>query len=187
MLPRRALAVVIARDDEAAPRFLRAFRERRVDVFEHVLRDRGDVRPQGEELRPRGHDVVRRDVVAEADQHLALDRVFWRRGDRKWRDVRPADDLDGSAVSRGPLVSTRSAVCPDPGDTAIEIPEATCFPSRACATMLRSRKDEFTLLPTATWATSVPATSRTGFTLSGLDGQAMSGSSLPRSTSTVSS
>src|SRR5436309_8190600 len=103
MLPRRALAVVLARDDEAAPRFLRPFRERRVDAFEHVLRDRGDVRPQGEELRPRGHDVVRRDVVAEADQHLALDRVFWRRGDRKWRDVRPADDLDGSAVSRGPL------------------------------------------------------------------------------------
>ena len=59
--------------------------------------------------------------------------------------------------------------------------------SSACATMLRSRNEEFTLLPTATCATSVPATSRTGFTLSGLEGHAMRGSNSPRFTSTVSS
>ena len=33
-----------------------------------------------------------------------------------------------------------------------------------------------------TWLTSVPATSRTGTTLSGIDGQAMSGSISERST-----
>ena len=86
-----------------------------------------------------------------------------------------------------PVVNIKRRVCREPGDTDIEIPGATCFPSRACATTLRSRNDEFTLLPTATWATSVPATSRTAFTLSGLDGHAMSGSIVLRSTSTVSS
>src|SRR5436853_497902 len=67
-----------------------------------------------------------------------------------------------------PLVSMRSSVWREPGETATEIPGAMRLWSSACATMLRSRNEEFTLLPTATCATSVPATSRTGFTLSGL-------------------
>src|SRR5438552_1432209 len=86
-----------------------------------------------------------------------------------------------------PLVSMRSSVWREPGETATEIPGAMRLWSSACATMLRSRNEEFTLLPTATCATSVPATSRTGFTLSGLEGHAMRGSNSPRSTSTVSS
>src|SRR5438132_3925394 len=86
-----------------------------------------------------------------------------------------------------PLVSMRSSVWREPGETATEIPGAMRLWSSACATMLRSRNDEFTLLPTATCATSVPATSRTDFTLSGLEGHAMRGSNSPRFTSTVSS
>src|SRR5207247_7034142 len=85
------------------------------------------------------------------------------------------------------LGSMRRSCGRDPRETAIEIPAATFLPSRAFATTLRSRNEEFTLLPTATCATSTPATSRTALTLSGLEGQAMSGSKDPRSMSTVSS
>src|SRR5437879_12932306 len=69
----------------------------------------------------------------------------------------------------------------EPGDTAIERPGWTCFPLRISATIARSRNEEFTLLPTATCVTSVPATSVTGFTFPGLEGHAISGSILARS------
>src|SRR3989441_7459798 len=66
----------------------------------------------------------------------------------------------------------------EPGDTAIERPGWICFPLRISATIARSRNEEFTLLPTATWVTSVPATSETGLTFPGVDGHAISGSIL---------
>lgn len=58
---------------------------------------------------------------------------------------------------------------------------AICFPRRISATTMRSRYDEFTEEPTATCVTGVPSTSRTGTTLSGEWGLAMSGSICERS------
>ena len=51
----------------------------------------------------------------------------------------------------------------------------------------RSSNEELTDEPTHTWATAVPATSRTGTTLSGLCGLAISGSSAARSITISSS
>src|SRR2546422_6561601 len=75
----------------------------------------------------------------------------------------------------------------EPGDTAIERPGWTCFPLRISATIARSRNEEFTLLPTATWVTSVPATSVRGFTFPGVGGHAIGGSISERSSSIRSS
>ncbi len=55
------------------------------------------------------------------------------------------------------------------------------------ATIMRSRKEEFTLLPVMDWWTGVPATSLTGTTLPGEEGQAMRGSRVERSISSCSS
>src|SRR5207245_4131742 len=72
-----------------------------------VFRDRGDVRPQREDLRPGGHDVVRRDVVAKTKEDLAFDRVFWRRGDGERRDVGAANNMDRGSVLRRPFETRR--------------------------------------------------------------------------------
>ena len=75
----------------------------------------------------------------------------------------------------------------EPGETAIDRLVWTRCPSNISATIERSRKEEFTLLPTATWVTSVPATSETSFTFPGLEGHAITGSTSERSSSMCSS
>ena len=70
-----------------------------------------------------------------------------------------------------------------PGFTWNVVSGWLCLPFMIFATTMRSLKDEFTLLPTITWSTFMPATSLTFITFPGDEGQAMSGSIEERSIS----
>ena len=62
-----------------------------------------------------------------------------------------------------------------------------CRPRTISATITKSRNPGLADEPTTTWKTSSPAASRTGTTLPGLDGRAISGSSALRSMASVTS
>ena len=64
----RALAVVVAADDDPAAPLLRPRREVGVEAAEHVARAGGDVRPDREPERAVGSHVAGRDVVGHLDQ-----------------------------------------------------------------------------------------------------------------------
>ena len=80
-----------------------------------------------------------------------------------------------------------SRMCREPGVTVIWMFGCTTLSRRTEATVARSPKEEFTDEPTQTWTVGVPATSRTGTTLPGEEGFAISGSSAARSMTVVSS
>ena len=70
----RALAVVVAADDDAAAPLARAVVELRVEAAEHEARARRDVRPHGHADRAVRRHVAGGDVVADDDQHPRVDR-----------------------------------------------------------------------------------------------------------------
>ena len=94
VLAARALAVVVAGDDEASAPLLRAARELRVAVLERELGDRRDVRAVRHHRRAVGREVAGRDVVRRDDQHTQLERVGQLLLLGRRLDVRPARDLD---------------------------------------------------------------------------------------------
>src|SRR5439155_20117780 len=102
-----ALTVVVPRYDESAARLPGPRWERRIHVLEDVFREGRDVGTEREDLRARRHDVVRRDVVPEADQDLPFERVLRRVRDRQGGDVRAADDRDRTAVLWRPFEPRR--------------------------------------------------------------------------------
>ena len=75
VLARRALPVVAAADDDAVPGRSGARRKGRVADREAKLRQLRDVRAIRQDLRPRRHDVVGRDVVAHLEHELRRERV----------------------------------------------------------------------------------------------------------------
>ena len=93
MLARRALPVVAAADDDAVPGRPGARREGRVADCEAELRQFRDVRAVGQDLRPRRHNVVGRDVVAHLEHELGRERIGKRLTLRERPDVRPAQHL----------------------------------------------------------------------------------------------
>ena len=94
VLAARALAVVVAGDDEASAPLLRAARELRVAVLERELGDRRHVRAVGHDRRAVGREVAGRDVVGRDDQHAQLERVGQLLLLGRRLDVRAARDLD---------------------------------------------------------------------------------------------
>ena len=78
-------------------------------------------------------------------------------------------------------------ICREPGVTVRSSSSGTVRPRPAAATIARSSYEELTELPTHTCLVAVPATSRTGTTLPGDEGVAISGSSNARSISSTSS
>src|SRR5205807_3756780 len=107
VLAGRALTVVVPRHDDSAARLLRPRREGRVDVLEHMFREGRDVRTEREDLRACRYDVVRRDVVPEADQDLAFEGVLGRVRDGQGADVRAPDDRDRTAILWRPFEPRR--------------------------------------------------------------------------------
>ena len=79
-----------------------------------------------------------------------------------------------------PVRAMESRIWRLPGVTVITSSGCTVSPRSTAAATARSSKPEFTELPRHTWAAFVPATSRTGTTLSGEWGIAMRGSSSSR-------
>ena len=113
VLAARALAVVVAGDDEASAPLVRALRELRVAVLEGELGDRGHVRAVGHHGRAVGREVAGRDVVGDHDQHPHLQLVRQRLLLGRRLDVRAARDLDRArprrrAPARGCAVWTTS-------------------------------------------------------------------------------
>jgi hypothetical protein len=87
-----------------------------------------------------------------------------------------------------PESTTRfSSTWRDPGFTSKETSGCTLYFSSTLATTSRSFNEELAQDPMITWATGLPASSATLFTLSGEEGQAQRGSNLERSTSMISS
>ncbi len=101
VLAARTLPVVLAGNDEAAALLTRALRERRVEALEGEFGDRVHVRPQGHHDRAVGREVAGRNVVAERDDHLAVQGVLQWRLARRRLDVRSLHDLDPSRLVRG--------------------------------------------------------------------------------------
>jgi hypothetical protein len=71
--------------------------------------------------------------------------------------------------------------------TSNETPSGVWRPSTVWATISKSRSPGLAREPITTWEISGPAISRTGLTLPGLEGNAISGSSVERSISSVTS
>ena len=69
VLAARALAVVVAGDDEASAPLLRPARELRVSELERELGDRGHVRAERHHGRAVRREIAGRDVVRRDDQH----------------------------------------------------------------------------------------------------------------------
>ncbi len=86
-----------------------------------------------------------------------------------------------------PLSAIIFITCREPGEMTRLTRGSTRRSASTVATSSRSCSDELVQLPMQTWSTGLPASSRTGTTLSGLCGCAMRGSSVARSISTVSS
>src|SRR5205807_1683471 len=96
VLPARALAVVLAADDEVAAGvadFEGPLGERLVDGIEHELGHLGDVAPEREHPLTGRHDLVGRHVVADLQQYGALDAFGQRLEVGQGRDVRALDQL----------------------------------------------------------------------------------------------
>ena len=93
VLARRALPVVAAADDDAVSGRSGARRKGRVADREAKLRQLRDVRAIRQDLRPRRHDVVGRDVVAHLEHELRRERVGKGPALREGLDVRPAQHL----------------------------------------------------------------------------------------------
>ena len=100
VLAARALAVVVAGDDEPSAPLVRAPRELLVAVLEGELRDRGDIRAVGHHGRAVGREVAGRDVVRGDDQDAQLQLVRKRLLLGRRLDVRPARDLDRAPPPR---------------------------------------------------------------------------------------
>ena len=93
-----ALTVVRPAEDNALAQFLRPRGEFGIARREAVLRYLRNVRAEGKYLRPRGHYVVRGDVVAHLEGAFAGDLVLQRRGFRIILDVRTLQHFDGRCV-----------------------------------------------------------------------------------------
>ncbi len=92
-LARRALTPVLAADQDAAARRLRAADEVGVDVAEGELGDGRHVGPEHQHRGAGGRDVVGGDLVAELQEHRRLERLRNRFAERNRLDVGPAHDL----------------------------------------------------------------------------------------------
>src|SRR4051812_15858822 len=103
VLARRALAVVVAADDEAAAPLADPLAELGIAVAEGELGDRGDIGAVGHDLDAVGGEVAGRDVVVLDGGDPALERVAERLVIRRRLDVRPARNLDplGLALAGG--------------------------------------------------------------------------------------
>ena len=103
VLPARALAVVLAADDDVAAGVAHvegALRERLVDGVEHELGHLGDVAPEGQRPLAGGHDLVGRHIVAHLQKHRSLDAFGQRFEVREGPDVGTLDQLDAIARLR---------------------------------------------------------------------------------------
>jgi hypothetical protein len=81
-----------------------------------------------------------------------------------------------------PSRASISEACLEPGATIMSVVRLVDRPSSIFAAGRISSYAPFVQEPMITWSTSVPATSSTGTTLSGIDGSAISGSIDERST-----
>ena len=82
---------------------------------------------------------------------------------------------------RAPQLASMVRTCREPGDTDMLTEGATVFPFSMAAAFSMSYREELVQEPTHTWSTLVSFMLRTGTTLSGMWGQAISGSSVSRS------
>jgi dipeptidyl aminopeptidase/acylaminoacyl peptidase len=78
MLPAGALAVITASQDEPRSRGFGPGRKRGIYVGEQVFGNRGDVRPQLEDIRARRKNIVRGHVVPQAEQQFSFELVRQR-------------------------------------------------------------------------------------------------------------
>jgi hypothetical protein len=92
-----------------------------------------------------------------------------------------------TSCATAPVAASVSSDWRDVGLTSNDTPSSVWRPATTCAAIWKSRRPGLAEEPISAWEISVPATSRTGQTLPGLDGSAISGSSADRSICSVTS